>query len=46
MLFVTIDLAGHGRSILGSEMEDDFRNILITGYSDQILRMVSELQKN
>jgi hypothetical protein len=44
MMFVTIDLAGHGRSVLGAELEDDFRNVLITGYSDQILRLVSELQ--
>jgi hypothetical protein len=43
MLFVTVDLAGHGRSVLGAELEDDFRNILITGYSDAILRLVSEI---
>ena len=44
MLFVTIDLVGHGRNILGAELEDDFRNVLISGYSDSILRLVSELQ--
>ena len=43
MMFITIDLAGHGRNILGAELEDDFRNVLITGYSDSILRLVSEL---
>ena len=46
MRFVTVDLAGHGRSLMGAELKDDFRNVLITGYSDSILRLVAELQKN
>lgn len=46
MLFVTVDLAGHGRSVLGAELEDDSKNVLITGYSDSILRLVSEIQNN
>lgn len=46
MRFVTVDLAGHGRSLIGAELEDDFRNVLISGYSDSILRLVAELQKN
>jgi hypothetical protein len=46
MLFVTVDLAGSGRSALGAELEDDFRNVLVTGYSDAILRLVSEIQSN
>jgi len=43
MRFVSIDLAGHGAK-LGAELEDDSKNILITGYSDSILRLVTELQ--
>jgi telomerase protein component 1 len=46
MRFVTVDLAGHGKSLMGAELKDDFRNVLITGYSDSILRLVAELQKN
>jgi hypothetical protein len=45
MLFITVDLAGSGRT-LGAELEDDFRNVLISGYSDAILRLVSEIQIN
>lgn len=46
MMFVTVDLAGHGRSVLGAELEDNCKNVLISGYSDAILRLVSELQNN
>ena len=46
MLFVTVDLAGHGRSVLGAELEDNCKNVLISGYSDAILRLVSELQNS
>lgn len=45
MKFVTIDLAGHGSSI-GATLEDNSRNILVTGYSDSILRLVTELQRS
>jgi hypothetical protein len=44
MLFVTVDLAGHGRNTLGADLEDDDKNILVTGYSDAILRLVTEIQ--
>jgi len=44
MKFVTIDLAGSGRSLTGGEFDNDFLNLEVTGYSDAILRLVSELQ--
>ena len=44
MLFVSVDLAGYGRSVVGPEAEEDFRNLILTGYSDSILKMVSEMQ--
>ena len=43
MKFVTIDFAGHGRSIVGSDIDSDPRNIVIAGYSDSILRLVNEV---
>lgn len=44
MKFVTVDLAGQGRSLVGAELDNDLLNIEVTGYSDAILRLVSELQ--
>ena len=46
LLFVSIDVGSSGRKILGAELEDDFRNVLISGYSDAILRLVSEMQNS
>lgn len=46
MRFVTVDLAGNGGSLIGAELEDDFRNVLVSGYSDAILKLIAELQKN
>ena len=43
MLFVSVDLQGRGRSILGASLDEDSRNVSITGYSDSILRMISEI---
>mmetsp|Transcript_24240 Transcript_24240/g.43116 ORF Transcript_24240/g.43116 Transcript_24240/m.43116 type:complete len:583 (+) Transcript_24240:253-2001(+) len=44
MRFVTVNLAGHGRKFLGADYENNFLNVEVTGYSDAILRLVSELQ--
>jgi telomerase protein component 1 len=44
MLFICVDLAGYGGRKLGADLEDDFRNILITGYSDHVLSLISEVQ--
>ncbi len=46
MLFVTVDLRGQKRSVLGAELEDDCRNVMVCGYSDAILRLVSEIYTN
>lgn len=46
MLFVTCNLNGYARTLMSADMQDDFRNIAINGYSDSILRLVSELQKS
>ena len=46
MLFVTCNLNAYARTLMSADMEDDFRNISINGYSDSILRLVSELQKS
>ncbi|CAG9320965.1 unnamed protein product [Blepharisma stoltei] len=43
MKFISINLAGHGKTI-GADLEDEQKNILVTGYSDSILRLVSQLQ--
>jgi hypothetical protein len=46
MLFVTCNLNAYARTLISADMQDDYRNIAINGYSDSILRLVSELQKS
>jgi telomerase protein component 1 len=46
MKFVTVDLAGHGRRLAGADFNNDFLNVEVTGYSDSILRLVSEMQQS
>jgi telomerase protein component 1 len=46
MKFVTVDLAGQGRSLVGADLNNDFLNVEVTGYSDAILRLVSEMQQS
>lgn len=46
LLFITCNLSSYARTLMSAEMEDDYRNIAINGYSDSILRLVSELQKS
>mmetsp|Transcript_25902 Transcript_25902/g.25452 ORF Transcript_25902/g.25452 Transcript_25902/m.25452 type:complete len:135 (+) Transcript_25902:1363-1767(+) len=44
MKYITIDLAGYGRDMLGADLEDRGKNIVVAGYSDAVLKLVSELQ--
>eukprot|EP01124_Arcella_intermedia_P006950 TRINITY_DN1421_c0_g1_i1.p1 TRINITY_DN1421_c0_g1~~TRINITY_DN1421_c0_g1_i1.p1 ORF type:complete len:2329 (+),score=518.76 TRINITY_DN1421_c0_g1_i1:65-7051(+) len=41
MLFVSVDLSGSGRSTIGSDDKHPL-DIMITGFSDQILRFIAE----
>jgi len=41
LLFVAVDLYGNGKSIIDVN-SDDPKNVLITGFSDNILRFISE----
>eukprot|EP01117_Protostelium_nocturnum_P009162 TRINITY_DN3280_c0_g1_i1.p1 TRINITY_DN3280_c0_g1~~TRINITY_DN3280_c0_g1_i1.p1 ORF type:complete len:645 (+),score=292.71 TRINITY_DN3280_c0_g1_i1:178-2112(+) len=41
LLFIAVDLFGSGKSIVGINSEDD-KNVLITGFSDNILRFIAE----
>ncbi|CAG9322221.1 unnamed protein product [Blepharisma stoltei] len=43
MKFISINLGGHGKAVT-ADLEDDMKNILVSGYSDSILRLVTELQ--
>lgn len=45
MRFVTVNLAGHGRKLTGVDFQNNFLNVEVSGYSDAILRLVSEMQK-
>lgn len=42
--YITVDLAGYGRDMLGVNFESQFKNIVIGGYSDAILKLVSSTQ--
>ncbi|OMJ94683.1 hypothetical protein SteCoe_2016 [Stentor coeruleus] len=38
--YILVDLAGYGRT-LGAEFENDYRNLIISGYSDSILKLIN-----
>jgi telomerase protein component 1 len=42
--YITVDLAGYARDMSGANFEDKFKNIVIGGYSDAILKLVSATQ--
>ena len=44
MRYVTVDLAGHARDMAGVNFEDEFKNLVIGGYSDAILKLISTVQ--
>jgi telomerase protein component 1 len=44
MRCITIDLAGNARESAGADFQDQFKNIVIGGYSDAILKFVSLTQ--
>lgn len=44
MKYITVDLAGYGRDMLGADLEGRSKNIVVSGYSDAVLKLVSELQ--
>lgn len=41
MRYVTVDLAGSAKELKGAKYESEFKNLLIGGYSDSILKMIS-----
>jgi len=41
MRYVTVDLAGSAKELKGAKYETDFKNLMIGGYSDSILQMIS-----
>ena len=44
MKYITVDLAGSAKDMAGANFEDDFKNIVIGGYSDAILKLISSRQ--
>ena len=42
--YITVDLAGYARDMSGANFENQFKNLVIGGYSDAILKLVSSTQ--
>lgn len=39
--YITVDLAGYARDMSGANFENQFKNLVIGGYSDAILKLIS-----
>ena len=46
LLFVAIDLAGYGRNVLGADWGKNPRDVIVAGYSDVVLSMITQLQSS